>query len=152
MARQMDRGQEEDEELNRRCGTRPAADAPAAADAGWAAKRLLCGGFVPMLAFELLKDTHPSGKNPRVVNYEVVNNGARAVALIKIEFSGGVVGTRHTTAIEWILTPQAHIGARVAADSAPFAVDAAHARLLDDYFRYKLFPRAAELLKRPRAR
>jgi len=150
IVRDTERDKAQEQELNRRCGSRPAAAAPASEDTAWGTRRLLCSGMLTTLASELLKDTHPSGKSPRVVGYQVVNNERQAIAIIKFEWSGGLSGARYTTTVEWALTTFTHVAARVVADSAPFAVDAAHARLLDDYFRYQAFPAVDQITKRPR--
>lgn len=129
----------------------PATDSGWTAKGAWAARRGLCVMAKGVLAKELLKDTHPSGTNPRVARSEVLSDGNHVVATIVFQWKGGVLGGLHSTTIRWEFTEAGHGTARVIADNAPVGVDPEHARALDVFFRTRVYPMVPMLVKNPKA-
>lgn len=92
------------------------------------------------LADELLAKTHPTGKNPALVFATAGKTGDNVVATMRIQWQGGITNASYTTEVVWTFNRGAHVSAVVTSDNSAIAVNEPHKKLLDEFFRDKVYP------------
>ena len=87
---------------------------------------------------------HPTGKNPSLVSYRISKLNNSVIVEFQVSWQGGFVGNGYTTVVIWEISESNHVQARITDDTATVAVDANHARQLNDYFYSKVYPAFVE--------
>ncbi len=95
----------------------------------------------PTMAVELLKLTHPTGRNPAITSVKRSDSQGPTAVEIELGWEGGLTRTRYTTRITWEFAREGHIQTTVSDDGGvAFHVDAEHKRRVDAFFRDQMFP------------
>lgn len=102
--------------------------------------RKLLNGSSQNIAASIQGITHPSGNTPQLGSYNVLNLGNRMMVQIVVYWRGGVLGTTYQTSVNWELTPNQHLGAKVVGDSAMVAIAPQNQQALDNYFSQNVYP------------
>ncbi len=93
------------------------------------------------MAVELLKLTHPTGRNPAITSVKRSDSQGPTAVEIELGWEGGLTRTRYTTRITWEFAREGHIQTTVSDDGGvAFHVDAEHKRRVDAFFRDQMFP------------
>lgn len=100
----------------------------------------LIQGGAQNIASSIQGVTHPSGNTPVLVNFNVLNLGDRMMVQMNVSWRGGILGNPYQTSVNWELTSDAHLGAKVVGDTAMVAIEAQNLQTLDNYFKQSVWP------------
>lgn len=85
--------------------------------------------------------THPTGKNPRLIEVSTQPDEDGLVAVISVRWHGGVLGTRYNTVVQWRVSPRGHLNSGIVRDDSLAPVPATARTELDNYLRDQLWPK-----------
>lgn len=102
--------------------------------------RRLLSGSAQNIAMSIQGISHPTGKNPAMLNYNVLNLGDHIMVQINVVWRGGMLGNTYQTSVNWEMSPENHLGAKVVGDTAMIAIAPQNIAALDDYFRQSVYP------------
>lgn len=102
--------------------------------------RIMLNGSAQNIATSIQGVTHPSGNSPTMSSYNVLNMGDRVMVQITVAWRGGMLGNIYQTSVNWEVTPDAQLGAKVVGDTAMIAIEPRNLRALDDYFKQSVWP------------
>lgn len=109
-------------------------------DAATIQLRNLMNGSAQNIATSIQGVTHPSGNSPTMSSYNVLNLGDRVMVQITVAWRGGLLGNTYQTSVNWEVTPDTDLGAKVVGDTAMIAIESRNLHALDDYFRQSVWP------------
>jgi hypothetical protein len=84
--------------------------------------------------------THPSGNSAYLIGYNVLNLGDHMMVQINVGWKGGFIGNAYQTSVNWEVSPDGNMGAKVVGDTAQVAIEPENHKALDDYFSQSVFP------------
>lgn len=100
----------------------------------------LVNGSAQNIASSIQGTTHPTGNSARLAGYNVLNLGDRLMVQLTVSWQGGFMGGGYQTSVNWELTPESHLSAKVVGDTANVAVAEPNKQALDNYFRQSVYP------------
>lgn len=92
------------------------------------------------IAMSIQSTTHPSGKNPSLQSFNVLNLGDHMMVQINVLWYGGMLGNAYQTSVNWEVSPDGYMGAKVVGDTAMVAIEKPNLQAMDDYFRQSVYP------------
>lgn len=84
--------------------------------------------------------THSTGKDAKLVSYNVLTLPDRMMVQITVGWTGGFSDSTYETSLNWELSPSSHLKTTVTGDNAPYNIEARDLDALNDYFRDTVYP------------
>lgn len=83
---------------------------------------------------------HPTGKSASISKYNISKLNAMIMAEITVQWRGGFTGKKYYTTVVWELNEANHVISNVTFDTAPTDISKKNKKILNEYFRTKLYP------------
>ena len=112
------------------------------------ARKLLEGESGENVAKSIQGIAHPTGTDAKFSRGDVLMVGDKMSVTIAADWRGGLSGGSYTTVVVWEFDERQHRGTQVLSDNAPFAVEAANLKQLDEYFRTQVYARVQDQITR----
>ncbi len=97
-------------------------------------------GWAQSIGHTVIMCLHPSGTNPKIIEWKVSSQGQTLIATFLVEWNGGILGTPYRTDVIWKCTEMQCLGVTLKFDNGPGGVSHSDMSSLAAWLQNNLYP------------